>query len=449
VYGYLMRYDTTTGKYVPYLAQCLTHNADFTQWTLTLRPNMTFSDGTPFNAQAVVENLQRDMNPANHATAGGILQLVKSINASGDTTVDFTLTQPWSQFAFVLAYTPGLIAAPSYIAQVAAGNTGATAVGAGPFKVSSFRAGEELTLTSNPTYALAKPKLKTLTFSFVPGGPATLQAFQSGQLDSALLIDAPSVAQAKTAGIKSLQSQFDLGTIILMNNRSTSPLSNVKLRQAVSLAFNVKVFNERVNQGTGPTSTQMFPPGSKWYSAKEKSVPYDVKKAKALVSQVKAQTGWNGTLSMICPNTEQTTPVAMESMLNGVGIKLNVNDSAPLTTTEVDIIVNKDFDLACWGYNVIDQQPFPNSWLQFDSTSPNNFAGYSNPQMDAALSALAKAPTPTAQKAALTTIAAIWSTTYPSVNAGTSLYRTIYQPSVHGLYNSVAAITLFDKASTS
>jgi peptide/nickel transport system substrate-binding protein len=449
VYGYLMRYDTTTGKYVPYLAQGLTHNADFTQWTLKLRPNMTFSDGTPFNAQAVVENFQRDMNPANHATAGGILQLVQSITAPDATTVDFSLSQPWSQFAFVLSYTPGLIAAPSYIAQVAAGNTGATAIGAGPFKVSSFRPGEELTLVASPSYGLAKPLLKTLTFSFVPGGPATLQAFQSGQLDSALLIDAPSVAQAKTDGMKSLQAQFDLGTIILMNNRSTSPLSNVKLREAVSLAFNVKVFNERVNQGTGSTSTQIFPPGSKWYSSKEATVPYNIKKARTLVNQVKAQTGWNGTLNMICPNTEQTTPVALESMLDAVGINLNVNDSAPLTTTEEDIIVNKDFDLACWGYNVIDAQPFPNSWLQFDSTSPNNFAGYSNPQMDAALAALGKAATPAAQKAAATTIAAIWSTTYPSVNAGTSLYRTIYQSNVHGLYQTVAAVTLFDKASTS
>ena len=44
-----------------------------------------------------------------------------------------------------------------------------------------------------------------------------------------------------------------------MNNRTTSPLANPKLREAVSLAFNDKVFNERVNQGTGPTSTLSSP----------------------------------------------------------------------------------------------------------------------------------------------------------------------------------------------
>ncbi|HEY6622499.1 MAG TPA: ABC transporter substrate-binding protein, partial [Acidimicrobiales bacterium] len=356
VYGYLMRYDTETNSYVPYLAQSLTHNADFTQWTLKLRPKMTFSDGTPFDSNAVVQNFQRDMDPSKHATAGGILHLIQSINAPDVTTVDFTLTEPWSGFPFVLAYTPGAIAAPSYIAQVDAGNANATAIGAGPFKVASFQPGEALTLTPNTSYALAKPKLSSLKFVFIPGGPATLQAFQSGQLQSALLIDAPSVAEAETNGINALVTKFDLGTIVLMNNRTTSPLANPKLREAVSLAFNDQVFNERVNQGTGPTSTLIFPKGSKWYSSTEKAIPYDLNKARSLVSQVKA-TGWNGSLNMVCPNVEQSTPVAVESMLDAIGIKLNVTDSAPLTTTELQVIVDKNFDLACWGYNVIDDQP--------------------------------------------------------------------------------------------
>lgn len=261
VYGYLMRYDSPTGKYVPYLAKGLTHNADDTQWTLSLRPGMTFSDGTPFDAQAVTENFQRDMDPANHATAAGLLSLVKSVSAANATTVDFTLTEPWAGFAYTLAYTPGLIAAPSYIAKVEAGDTAATPIGAGPFTVSSFQAGSQLTLAANPNFVLGKPRLKTLKFTFVPGGPATLQAFQSGQLQSALLIDPPSVAQAKTDGIPALTSSFDLSTVLLMNNRSTSPLSNPKLREAVTLAFSPSVYNERVNQGAGPPPTRSSPRG--------------------------------------------------------------------------------------------------------------------------------------------------------------------------------------------
>ena len=178
VYGYLMRYDTTTGTYVPYLAQGLTHNADFTQWTLKLRPNMTFSDGTPFDAHAVVENFQRDMDPAKHATAGGILHLIQVDQRPGR---HHCRLHP-DRAVVGLPLRAGLharepIAAPSYIAQVDAGNANATAIGAGPFKVASFQPAGTLTLTPNPTYVLAKPKLKPLKFvvhSRWPGHPAGL-----------------------------------------------------------------------------------------------------------------------------------------------------------------------------------------------------------------------------------------------------------------------------------
>ena len=69
IFGYLMRYDHTSNAYVPYMAQSMTHNDAFTVWTLTLRPNLSFTDGTPFDAAAVITNLKRYMNPALRSTA--------------------------------------------------------------------------------------------------------------------------------------------------------------------------------------------------------------------------------------------------------------------------------------------------------------------------------------------------------------------------------------------
>ena len=156
--------------------------------------------------------------------------------------------------------------------------------------------------------------------------------------------------------------------------------------------------------------------------------------------------GWNGSLNMVCPNVEQSTPVAVESMLDAIGIKLNVTDNAPLTTTELQVIVDKNFDLACWGYNVIDDQPFPNLWLQFSSTSPNNFAGYPTRRWTRPW------PTwqgrhPAEQKAATTTIASLFATTYPSVNAGTSTVPDHLQVEREGPDQHGGGHHLFDHAS--
>lgn len=448
LYGYLMRLDTTTNQYVPYLAKGLTPNSDYSQWTLTLRPGMTFTDGTPFNAQAVIQNLTRDMNPANHATAAGILGFVQSMSAPDPETVLFKLKQPWAGFPFVLAYTPGLIAAPSYLAKVQAGDTQTTPIGAGPFKVSSFRPGEELTLARNDQFVLGPPYLNSLTFVLIPGGPATLQAFQTGQLQAALLHDPASVSQAKSQNIPAYSNMQNLGSIVLLNNRPTSPLKDPRLREAVAMAVNTRIYNERVNQGTGIPSNQLFPQGSQWYSSGDAGVPYDTTKAKQLVQQVKQQTGWNGNLKFMCGNepSNAAVPVALESMLQPIGINLQVTNDIPTATVITNVVVKKNFDMACWGYNVSDGAPFPNLWLQLDSQSPNNFAGFSSPVMDSALDALRVAATQQDQKAAIAKVVAAWNSGNPSVNLETVTELTIHKANLHGIEPTVATMALFDKA---
>lgn len=449
IYGYLTRLDVSTDTYVPYMAKTITPNANFSQWTMTLRPGMTFTDGEPFNAQAVVTNLQRDMTPSKHSTAGTFLKaFVASMSTPNPTTVVFTLSQAWAGFPYLLSWTPGLIAAPHYLAEVDAGKQGVTPIGAGPYQVQSFLPLESLTLAPNRRFFGGAPHLASLKFVYIPGGPATLQAFQSNELQAALVDDPPTVHQARAAGIDNYDYVQDLGAIVLMNNRSTSPLANPTLRRAVAMAVSTSVYNTRVNQGTGITSSALFPRGSRWYNQSAPSIPYDPAQAKQLVDQVKSQTGWNGTLRFTCSNSpsQAQIPVALEAMLRPIGITLQVTNDIPQAQLITNIITKRDFDLACWGYNVLDLDPFPNLYLQLDSKSLNNFAGYANPAMDQALAALRVASTPSAKQAALSQIVTIWNQTIPSVNIDSADNMVIYQKNLHGLIFSSADITLFDNA---
>ena len=444
VFGYLMRYNTTTKKYVPYLAKSLTSSDHLTDWTLGLRPGMTFSDGTPFDADAVVENIKRDM--ATPSAAQTTLSLVSSVAATNSTTVVFTLKQPWSGFPFLLSYVPGLIAAPSYLAQVDAGNAQATPVGAGPFEVESFQPGTSLTLKPNPHYSLVRPKLSSLKFTNVPGGPSTLQAFQAGQLNSAILIDAPSVSEAKSDGIPSIASNFDIGTEILLNNRTSSPLASQELREAITLAFNPKTWNERMNQGVPLASDLLFPKGSAWYTPNEEKIPYNPKKAAQLVKKVEQQTGWNGTLGILATSVNPEVPVVMEAMLKPIGITVDP-DLTTITTGEIDVIVKHDFDMSFWSATIDDSQPFYGLWSNF--VSPTNAAGYSNQGTTTAVNSFGSATTTQSQRSAMNDFISSFLSSYPVVSSGVATWSTIHKSNVRGLYQTVMGTTLFDKATVS
>lgn len=162
------------------------------------------------------------------------------------------------------------------------------------------------------------------------------------------------------------------------------------------------------------------------------------------MAEVKKETGWNGTLNFIGPDTEQEVPIVMESMLEPIGITLNVTDNLSITSFEIDVVVKKDFDLSVWGIAADDPDPFFSLWDNLVSTS--NYDGYSSPAMTAAVNALGAAGTPAAKKAAIAKIVSAWGSTYPVLNTGASSYLTIHKPDVHGIYLTTGGMALFDKA---
>ena len=449
VYGELMRYNAANGQFVPEMAKSLSHSPDFTQWTLRLRPGVRFSDGTPYDAAAVVANIERQIDPkmpSQASNAAVASAFVKSVTATNSTTVVFTLTQPWSGFPYELTGGLGFIAAPSYLAHLAAGDTTATAIGAGPFKVSSFQPAVQLTLSPNDQYFAGRPHLDSLKFVYIPGGTSTLQSFQSGQLEAAILYDQAAVKQATEARVPAYSTLYALADTLTMNCRAPSPLSNPRLREAISLALSPKLYNRLVFQGAGVSDNHLFPPGSEWYSPSLKGVPYNPAKAKALVAQVKKQTGWDGTLQFASVNTNPAVPVAVETMLRPLGIKLVASSNLSIVQLINQVKVQRNYQLAAFGITAFDSGVFPGLWTFLDSASSSNYSGCSSPQFDAALSALRVAPTKAATQAALQKVNRAWNATWPMVNLGPVKLVVVHKANLHGLSYDQGGIVLFSKA---
>lgn len=112
IYDLLVRYDLATREFEPQLAQSLTSNGENTVWTLTLRENAAFSDGTPVDADAVQWSinlyLEKKGTHAQVWTAS-----VDRISSPDAKTIVFTLEQPWDEFPILFTTGPGMVVAPS------------------------------------------------------------------------------------------------------------------------------------------------------------------------------------------------------------------------------------------------------------------------------------------------------------------------------------------------
>ncbi|MCL2534153.1 MAG: ABC transporter substrate-binding protein, partial [Nocardiaceae bacterium] len=97
VYDVLIRYDSGTNEFQPRLAESLTEEPGGLAWTLKLRPGVTFSDGTPLDANAVVHSIDR-YNAGRGDGSAVWTAAVESTTAVDPSTVVFRLRGPWPTF---------------------------------------------------------------------------------------------------------------------------------------------------------------------------------------------------------------------------------------------------------------------------------------------------------------------------------------------------------------
>ena len=136
------------GGVEPYLAESITSNEDFTTFTITLRPDIVFHDGTPLDADALHQNIE--------ATASGVLTGpafadFSSATVTGPLTVTIDMKEPWAPFPYYLAQAQtGYIAAPSMLNAPDGGTS--NPIGTGPFVFQDWVPNSHMTATRNPHY---------------------------------------------------------------------------------------------------------------------------------------------------------------------------------------------------------------------------------------------------------------------------------------------------------
>ena len=478
VYDTLMRIDPATKQFVPQLAESITSNTDGSEFTLKLRANTKFSDGTAYDAAAVMWGLKR------HVTFGsafaGQVSAIKEYTVVDPQTLKLTLTSPWPNFPYVLSNAPGMIPSPTAFRAVCPDETqhprncaafGLKPTGAGPFVVESVKANEATVLKRNTTYWNGAPYLESVRFVFIAGAQGTYDALKTNTLQVGFLREAQVI---KTAAD---EKQFDayqlvqgFGGIVLLNNGQITckgglpaavcagkpdgiidmgkPTGDKRIRQAIAYAVDTKALDERLNAGTGIAGTDFFK-GSKFDVGP--STEYSLDKAKALVDAYKKEKNWDGSINVLCQNTPigQSFSIAISAMLNAAGFKAT-SDVKPTTEYITGVQTTRNYDVACWGFNVADEAPEAGLSRHVLSVAGGNSGGnamnLNNSSIDTQINAIKAAKSDADKKAAFEKINTIWKDEVPSVVYANTPEVISFSKKLKGLKFNVATTVMFDKA---
>ncbi len=233
------------GKVVPDLAASATPSAGGKTWTITLQPNLKFSDGTPLNGQAVVANWTRDL--ANPCTCKPVLPPVKSITAPNATTVVLSLGAPDGAFQNqLLVANLNWIASPAALKSMGEQAFKIKPVGAGPFTVVSDTLSSTLVLKKNPSYwQTGRPYLDNLTFKATADDEAALEALQSGGAQAYDGMATPSLVSTYKSHFTTTEQPATSPYDIQLNT-AAPPFNNVNARLAIYYATDAAIIDQKL-----------------------------------------------------------------------------------------------------------------------------------------------------------------------------------------------------------
>ncbi len=415
----------------PYLAQSITHSADYTTWNIELRSGIKFHDGEALDAAALKQDLDAVKASALTGTAFGP---VTGTTVIGPLTVAVHMSLPWTAFPAILTSQVGLVAAP---AQLNA-NDVSHPVGTGPFVFSSWTPNDSFVVKKNATYwRKGLPYLDQITFKPIPESDTMYDSLVSGDLDmietSANLIQNKMVTAAASGQIQMVYSRGETDEAMVMLNTTVAPLNDLSVRQALAYATDTKSWAAAVGVNPQTLADGPFAPGSKWY-VKTGYPGYDLAKAKSLVAAYQAQHGpIKFTLSCTTDTTVEKTCQILQSQWGLAGMQVSV-----VTTEEATLISNAisgSYQANIWR-QFGNQDPDGDSiWWNGANTKPPlalNMARNQDPIIDAALRVGRTSDKPFERKLAYITVARQLAKDLPYVWLNHTVWAIGARNNVHG-----------------
>jgi len=347
VYDTLVEPDME-GRLVPALAEKWDISPDGLSWTFTLRRDVVFHNGDKLTSKDVKATFDRIMNKETASPKAADYKAVQSVEAPEDYTVVFRLSVPNSPLLATLASGWSAVLPKSLID---AGHDFANKpVGTGPFRLTEWVRDSRVTLVKNPDYWMkGLPKLDGVNIHIITEQTVMIQALLGGQIDAAYRIDSKDVPTLEQNPNTKVDTKLSAMNLVMSINCSRTPLSDLRVRQAINHAIDKQQVLDVV-YGGGKVIGTFMDYGNPYYKDFAALYPYNPNRARQLLRE--AGVGPDRVFELFLPQNYELHVKAGEmyqAMLTQVGLNVQIR-MIDWSTWISDVYSKSNYDLTVIGH---------------------------------------------------------------------------------------------------
>lgn len=386
IYDTLMLPDEQ-GEYVPYLAEAVTPNDDYTKWTIELREGVKFHDGSDLTAEVVKNNLDayRGAYPNRKPLLFiFVFENVADVQVTGPLTVEVATKTPWPAFPALL-FGNGRVAIMAQAQLDDPESCNRKLIGTGPFKLKEWRVNDRLVAERNPDYwNQPYPFLDEIEFRPLPESSQRLNALQGGELDvmhSSRQLNVADLLDLAEAGEVDVVRGDTFGDVsYMLLNAAKPPFDNILARQALAYAVDRDMLNEIRSKGIAEVASGPFAPGNMGYLEDSGYPEYDLEKAKELVRRYEEETGRDLRFTITGnPDAENVATAELwKQMAEKAGMKVELR--ALEQAQEINEVLAGNFEADLWRNHAGGDPDLQYVWWK--TGSPVNMGKFSDPEID-------------------------------------------------------------------
>jgi peptide/nickel transport system substrate-binding protein len=414
IFDQLVNVDTDNKKY-PGLAKSWTIAPDNKSVTLQLRDDVTFHDGTKFDAEAVKFTFDTIVDPATGSQgAVDMIGPYEGTDVLGPYEVRVRYKRPFPAAIDSFGENELSIVSPTAVKKLGGTGFAQAPVGTGPFKFVSWEKNRQVILERNPDYkwgaafysTQGPSRVSRIVHRYIPNAGTRVAALESGEVQFTDLTPPLDMRRLADSGKFTTMTGVAAGVpLSLMLNVSHGPLQDIKVRQAFITAVDRPRLSQNLFFGFAKAAWGPIAPSTPAYwKGVEEYYKFNREAAGKLLDEAGWKMGAGGIrekdgqpLQIYYPTLlEPETSVALQADLKRVGIDLKVENVTKAKQDE--LIIGNQYDVGGirWVYNdpAVMRIPFDSNNIPEPGKFKFNWMRWKNPDLDALLAAAGTAASP-------------------------------------------------------
>lgn len=367
VYEGLVRIDAA-GEIVPLLATSWEVSEDATEYTFRLREGVTFSDGSPFNA----ESAKFSIGYVQQSWTNGLksqMDVVESVEALDEHTLKVVLERPSQRWLWSMGTLTGAMMSPTGVDRLAT-----APVGTGPYELRRFAVGESVAFTVRGDY-WGEPANRDAAIRYFSDPTSAVNALRSGDIDVVWAMQSPEL-------LDTLPEEYGVevgttnGEVLLSMNNDRAPFDDARVRRAVVHAVDREAVNQVVWEGLAvDTGGAPVPPTDPWFTGRDHA-PFDPGLSRRLLAEAGFDADHRPEITVSVPSLPYAQNISelLYSQLRDVGFDVELNTVEFPAVWLAEVMSAQNYDMSIIAH--VEARDVPALF-----GDPDYYLGYDNAQV--------------------------------------------------------------------